>query len=593
MGSGLHSKGVMMTDQHPKILIVDDVDSNRFALQEALEGVAADIHTASSGQEALEMMITNSYVVVLLDVQMPEMDGFEMAELVRSNKKTASTPIIFVTAVRKDRQHIFKGYELGAIDYLFKPVDPNILKSKVEIFVEMYDQKRDKLSQSDDGKTHGINRLILHDALTGLANRSKFEDELTQLVDLSQNHDDYQFALINLDIDNFKIINKTYGSSVADKVLKQVSLILRGLVRKQDGLFRLDGDEFSILLTQLQDFSDAGHVANKIKLHMEQPIQIDEHKVYVTFSVGIACFPLAGTDSKTLMRNVDIAMFRAKSLGKNQICYFTEELQDEYTQRVQLEIALQSALKNNEFSLVYQPIYDLVSKSPVGIEVLIRWDHPEFGEILPDDFIPIAEKSRIIEKIGEWVMLTACKQIQHWVDQGYDQCFFAINLSPTEMQRTNLFSIISGILSQFSFKKELLFIEVTESSIMDYKVSADILLSRLADVNVRVILDDFGTGYTSLMKLRNLPVYALKIDVSFISNLGKHRNDEMITNAILSISKNLSYIPIAEGIENQYQLDYLIKHDCRYGQGFYLKHPQRVDEMTEFLEKLHATKKKD
>jgi diguanylate cyclase (GGDEF)-like protein len=578
-----------------KILIVDDLDANLIAMKEVLEEVDAELITANSGDKALRLMLDHDFSLVLLDVQMPIMDGFETAKLMRKNKKTRLIPIIFVTAISKEQRHVYKGYEVGAVDYMFKPIDPHILVAKVELFLKIDRQNRTDILKTVSelrvvkdklkGKNQELSRLALHDSLTGLSNRYQFEHDLNQRLKTAKRRGDDKFAVMFLDLDNFKSINDSLGHQVGDKLLRNLAELLKNHVRKEDHIARMGGDEFAILITQIRHYEDAGKIAEKIKRSVEKPIEINNHRIYTSFSIGIACFPYASDDADEIMSKADIAMYRSKELGKNKICYFSQELQTRHSHRKMIENALRESVCDEDYHLVYQVVYDLKSRNPVGIEVLVRWTHKDLGSLNPSDFLKIAEEIGVMETISERIFEKSHHQINHWVKLGFHDLFYAVNLSLSEIKSDILHKKIEQHIHDEELCSEHVMFEVSENIFQKAINRSAPLIKKIEELGCQLILDDFGTGYSSLISLRDYPIYALKIDAGFTENLGKEKDSELIIKTILSLGKNLGFKIIAEGIESKEQLDFLVENKCSFGQGFYLSSPELAEKVTERLER--------
>jgi diguanylate cyclase (GGDEF)-like protein len=576
------------------ILIVDDIENNLIALEHALDDLPAKIYKAKSGEEALRLIIGIEFALVLLDVQMPGMDGFETAELMRKNRYTETVPIIFVTAISKEKVHVFKGYQSGAVDYLFKPIDEHVLRSKVQIFLNLYYQKTQRLTGilSDlqqtktelERRNQELSLLATHDVLTDLPNRRQLEDDLNRCLSSAKRYKT-KFAVLFFDVDNFKVINDSYGHTIGDAVLKSVSAKALSCIRQEDFLARLGGDEFAVILTYLRNYDNAGRFAEQMKKLFNEPQDIEGIEVNVSLSIGIACYPLAGKTTEGLLRNADIAMYRAKAEGKNNYQYYTQQLNEEYTHRATIEKSLQQALSNNAFHMVYQTVYELKTLRPAGVEALIRWDDPDLGSVSPAEFIPIAEEIGLIESIGEWIIKTSCEQFAKWYESGLTDMMCAINLSPRQLQQPELLATTRKVLETLSIPPEIITLELTETAIMQNVTDAEALLKAFQDMGIRISIDDFGTGYSSLSRLRQMPIYALKIDQSFVRDVVSDKNDTIIVQAILTLANSLDLETIGEGIESKQQLDFLIEHGCRYGQGFYLSKPLLPEEVTKIFNK--------
>lgn len=580
-----------------KILIVDDLHQNLIAMKEVLEEVDAELFTADSGDKALRLMIEHDFSLVLLDVQMPIMDGFETAKLMQKNKKTRLTPIIFVTAINKEQKYVFRGYEVGAIDYLFKPLDPHILISKVELFLKVEQQSQSQILKTVSelrvvkdklkGKNEKLSHLALHDSLTNLSNRYQFERDLNKRLQSAKRRGDDKFAVIFLDLDNFKSINDCFGHQVGDNLLKSLASVLQRHVRKGDFIARMGGDEFAILLSQIEDYKDAGVVAQNIRRTIECPIEIDNNRIYTSFSIGIACYPFAAIDADELMRKADIAMYRAKELGKNQLCYFSDELQEKHKHRKTIELALYDSIKNQEYSLVYQLIFDLVEKKPIGIEIFLRWTHEKLGTLHPREFIPIAEEIGFMDKISSWILTESSKQIRTWSEAGFEGLFFAVNLSLNEIRSAQLYEGLKKLISSCGVSSNRIMLEINEDVLQIMIEREKSLLEKFKKMGLQIMIDDFGTGYSSLLTMQHLPVYALKIDQGFVGSLCEKHDSELIVKTILSLGDNLGLKVIAEGIETEKQLKVLLKNGCTYGQGYLFAKPDKASAVSKTLEKIY------
>lgn len=584
----------MSEKSRAKILIVDDHENNLIALEHVLSELPTDIMRATSGEQALALVTEFEFAVVILDVQMPGMDGFETAELMRKNHHTQLIPIIFVTAINKEKMHVFKGYEAGAVDYLFKPVDSFLLKSKVQIFLDIYYQKTQRLVsllrelQAVKLELENNNRelalIASQDSLTSLPNRRQFEEELTRSMSYAKRYN-VKFAIIFLDIDNFKLINDNFGHAKGDELLKLSAKKILSQLRQEDFVARLGGDEFAIILMNLTSYQNAGKIAESIRDIFQQPLQIDGSFLDVTVSIGIACYPIAGDTVEMLTKNADIAMYRAKASGKNAYQFFSSELSREYTHRATVEKALQEAMFNNEFYMVYQVVYNLKTKKPAGVEALLRWHHPRLGDVSPADFIPLSEEMGLINKIGEWVIQVTCQQFSQWAKQGYGKYQYAINLSPRQLQQSALLESMKKCFAESKLDPRLVTLELTETAIMDNARDAELMLKKLCELGIKFSIDDFGTGYSSLIRLRNLPITTLKIDQSFVRDVIDDKNDAIIVKAILSLANSLGLDTVAEGIEKKEQLQFLLENGCQKGQGFYMSRPKSAEEVTVIFNK--------
>lgn len=585
-----------MNEKQPiaKILIVDDVEVNLIAIEDTLSDMPAEIFRADSGEAALKLITQHEFAVVLLDVQMPGMDGFETAEYMRKYKYTETVPIIFVTAINKEKVHLFKGYQSGAVDYLFKPLDPQVLRAKIKIFLDIYYQKTQRLVSALaeleqtkvelERRNEELELVASKDALTNLPNRSEFEAELSRTLSFCARYKE-SFAVLFIDLDNFKTVNDAYGHMVGDSLLKVLAVRFVSQLRREDFLARLGGDEFGVILTKINRFEDAGRVARNLQNIFKGNLMVMDNDISVTCSIGIACYPFAGKTTDDLVKHADIAMYRAKEQGKNGFEYFSESLSKEYCRRMAIEKSLTHAIEKNEFYLAYQTIYDLKSGKPYGVETLIRWQNDELGFVSPDEFIPIAEDVGQIHEIGLWVISNACQQFERWHNAGMHPINYSINLSPKQLFKSNLFAFMNESIAKYKIPPECVELELTETAIMGRDEMSEDIVHAFDQIGIRVNIDDFGTGYSSLVRLRYLPINALKVDKSFVRDILVDRNDAIIVKAILSLARSLGLKTIAEGIESQQQLNFLLEHGCDFGQGYFLAKPLGSDEILNiFLE---------
>lgn len=426
-----------------------------------------------------------------------------------------------------------------------------------------------------------LHYLANFDLLTGLPNRIQLEDRIQYAINTSKRHE-RQFAIIFMDLDNFKNINDTLGHKIGDAVLIEIANRLSNAIREEDSVARLGGDEFIFLLPDITS-QGAVHVVQKLLHIISIPLEIDDFELTVTASIGIAIYPHDGADQETLSKNADTAMYQAKQNGRNNYSFFTAVMQDRVRRNMQLTNALHHVLERNQLRVVYQPQIDTLSDNIVGVESLVRWVHPELGEISPSEFIPLAEESGLIIPIGEWVLRTAIKHAKKWQDMGFDPLIVAVNISAVQFRHFNLIQMVTDILKESSFSPEFLELELTEAVTMHDPNLAIYIMDELNKLGVRMSIDDFGTGFSSLGHLKKFKVYKLKIDQSFVHDIPNDRDDKAIVRAIISMSHNLGIRTIAEGVETQEQLDYLVQHGCDEIQGYYYSKPLEEEQLLEFM----------
>ncbi|RKP58918.1 EAL and GGDEF domain-containing protein [Pararobbsia silviterrae] len=411
-----------------------------------------------------------------------------------------------------------------------------------------------------------------YDALTHLPNRNLLRDRLSQALSRAQRGSG-RVAVVFLDLDGFKNVNDSLGHSFGDKLLTVVAGRLGACVRASDTVARHGGDEFVVVLTDPEDERALNNWAERVRHAIGEPVWIDEHEFYVGCSLGASLFPQDGEDAETLLKKADLAMYRAKDLGRNRFQFYQPEMNESVGTRLNLERRLRRALRDNEFVLQYQPQIDIATGRIVGLEALVRWQDPEAGLVMPSEFIPIAEESGLIEAIGEWVLREACRQNQAWQDAGLPPARVSVNLSARQFHRADIRQIVLSVLEQTRLAPEYLEIELTESVIMTNAEEAAEMLNQLHDIGIHLTIDDFGTGYSSLSYLKRFPVDRLKIDRSFVSDIGVSHDDETIITAIITLAHALNLQVIAEGVETTSQLDFLVAHGCNEIQGYLYSQP--------------------
>jgi diguanylate cyclase (GGDEF)-like protein/PAS domain S-box-containing protein len=426
-----------------------------------------------------------------------------------------------------------------------------------------------------------IQQLAYFDALTGLPNRTLLNDRVAHaLADAARRQE--PLALIFLDLDHFKNVNDTLGHRIGDVLLVTLAGRMQAVVRAQDTVARQGGDEFILLLPNT-DNDGAAHVAEKLLHTISQAIQIEQHELTVTPSIGIAQYPGDGTDLETLTKHADIAMYRAKQNGRNGYQFFTTEMQVHATRSLRLENALRRALERNQLSLHYQPQLSLASGAIVGVEALLRWHHPELGPVSPAEFIPIAESSGLIQAIGEWVLRTTTRQSKQWMDQGLPPMILSVNLSAVQFRHPDIAALVAQVLTEAQLPARYLMLELTESVALHDPLGAIAVIASLHQQGVRISIDDFGTGYSSLSYLKRFQTSQLKIDQSFVRDITEDADDRAIVSAIINMARSLEMSTIAEGVETQAQLTLLREQGCDEIQGYFFCKPQPPEELVKFL----------
>ncbi|MBE0514001.1 EAL domain-containing protein [Sulfurimonas sp.] len=422
------------------------------------------------------------------------------------------------------------------------------------------------------------------DSLTGLANRVLFNERLQQTIEKAKQQKS-SFALLFVDLDRFKQINDSLGHAIGDKVLQIISKRLQRVVRTEDTISRLGGDEFTILAQDLDKGENASLIAEKIISSISKAIYIDNHTLYLTSSIGISIFPDDGAEADHLLKNADAAMFRAKEEGKNNFQYYSVDMTQLAFERVVMEASLRKALSNDEFVVYFQPQVDGKTDKIIGMEALVRWEHPDVGMIFPDKFIPLAQETGLILAIDQKVMKAAMTQIAKWYKMGLNPGVLALNLSMKQLNQGDCIENLEQLMSDSKCKAEWLELEVTEGEIMKNPQSAIEILNKISQMGIELAVDDFGTGYSSLSYLKRLPIDKLKIDKSFVDGLPDNEEDVGIARAIIALAQSLKLEVIAEGVETKEQRDFLIQNGCTNIQGYYYSKPLPAGKMQEMLKK--------
>jgi diguanylate cyclase (GGDEF)-like protein/PAS domain S-box-containing protein len=421
-----------------------------------------------------------------------------------------------------------------------------------------------------------------HDMLTGLPNRLLFKDHLT-LAMAQAKRNRTKLAVMFLDLDRFKIVNDTMGHVVGDQLLQSVAMRLSKSVREGDTLARQGGDEFTLLLPQIDQIDDAANAAAKLLATLTRPFRVGGHDHYFSASIGIAIYPDDGDSVDSLVKNADIAMYHVKEMGRNNFAFFSQAKSAVYSNRMGLENELRRAVSNNEFELYYQPQINTYSGAITGMEALIRWNHPERGMLAPGEFIPLAEESGLIGMIGDWVLKTACNQSAIWRDAGLPPVRMGVNLSVQQIEQHDFVDKVKRALQDAGLESDTLDLEITESAMMNDIDNSQEKLRQLAKLGVQISIDDFGTGYSSLAYLKDLPITTIKIDQSFIRDLADDNSETSIVIAMIQIAKGLKLKLIAEGVEQAYQLEFLRKNQCEECQGFLFSRPVNAKDATHML----------
>ncbi len=579
----------------PRLLIVDDVHDNRTILGRRFQRRGYEIVEASSGAEALELIAAGEFDTVMLDVMMPEMDGTEVLRRIRARHSASALPVIMVTA-RSQSEDVVAALALGANDYVTQPVDFDVALARVnsqierkraeqqaQLSAERLRRMNDELEMRVNERTANLvaanlrleneiaqrqksearnQYLARHDILTGLGNRLLFNEMLARAF-AGKEPGEPKICVLFIDLDGFKAVNDALGHAVGDALLRLVASRLGEALGDCEGLARLGGDEFALMSWCDSTVAGPAAIAERLIAALAQPLEIGGHTVHIGASIGIAIEDAQFCTPEDLVKAADMAMYRAKADGRGVWRLFDPAMDACAQARRMLEIDLRNALNEGELTMFYQPLLDLKTKSITGFEALMRWRHPERGNVSPAEFIPVAEDLGLIVPLGEWALREACMVAMKWPPHTR----VAVNLSPIQFLRGQIVTSVLSALAASGLAAQRLELEITESVMLE-KSSLNIeTLQQLRELGVRIAMDDFGTGYSSLSYLRTFPFDKIKIDQSFIRDIGKDAESQAIVNAITTLGTSFGVTITAEGVETQEQFDQLSAHGCIEVQG--------------------------
>jgi diguanylate cyclase len=550
--------------RRPLAIIADDEDLGRLLLAETAAASGLEALCFDNGSAALEAALAHEVAIVLLDVDMPGMDGYSVCRRLRAEERFATVPIVMVTG-HEDSVAIERAFDAGATDFISKPVNWALLPRRLAYILR------------NAAAAERIERLAYFDALTELPNRQRCIDTAERLFADAADAQ-HQVAIIYFDLNSFKRVNDTFGHSVGDAVLKNVAdklaRVLAPFQATHDSISvaRFGGDEFVVLVGADQARPIAIEIATACAAMLNDPIAHDGLEFYSAPSIGIAVYPDDGADVATVLKNADTAMYQAKSGATGSIVMYTAAMSARLRDWLDLEGRLRRAVSENQLQLHYQPKFDLRSNRVMGLEALLRWCDSEYGEIPPTRFIEIAEDSGLIIDLGSWVVRAACRQLREWQRLGLTVPV-AINVSGKELLHGDPARMIEAEAAAAGVPTSLIEVEITESVLVKDSARVRAALERLRELGCPIALDDFGTGYSSLAYITRFPPDRIKIDKAFVHNLDRSASDAAIANAILSLADSLNVTVTAEGVERQGQLEWLRRRGCHEAQGFLLSRP--------------------
>jgi len=579
-----------------KILLADDDAVSRLILERALVRSGFEVICVQDGQSAADCLLApDGPRMAILDWVMPAKDGPTVCREIRACTSIPYVYLMLLTS-REETGDVITGLEAGADDYLTKPFNPEELKARL--------RTGQRILNLQDKLVHEAQ----HDPLTQLPNRAFFVRRLAECVRKGREARAFQFTLLFVDIDRFKLINDSLGHTIGDELMKGVANRLLQAVRSEtipceqtehrrrssrpfDSVARIGGDEFVILLDDFADINDGVRVAERIELILKDPFLIDGHTIFITVSIGISASSQGSPDNpndgdpEEILRSADSAMYRAKLLGKARYAISDAAESTHSRSLFKLETDLRSAIAHKQFEVHYQPIVNLADSRIVSFEALVRWRHPQRGLIHPDNFISTAEENGMILAIGSWVLREACHQARRWNPTATPHPIsVCVNISPRQFQMHDLIANVREMLLESNLEPHLLELEVTENMTMQDADRASQILLEMHKMGISLSLDDFGTGYSSLSYLQHFPICTLKIDRSFIARIDSHPESSQIVETIITLGHNLGMKVIAEGVETPAQMDLLRRLHCDFGQGYLFSCALPVDHATQLLE---------
>jgi diguanylate cyclase len=572
------------------ILVIDDDPLIRFMISTTLAVIGFSTIEAASGEQGMDLFFQHGVDAILLDVVMPGgIDGFEACAALRAEQDGEHVPILMMTSL-EDMKSIDKAYEVGATDFIAKPVNIPLLGHRLRYMLR-YSETTKRLLESEQR----LHRMAYFDSLTELPNRQFFVEHLQHIIPLVHRQKK-KLGVLFLDLDDFKRINDTLGHHVGDIVLQETSKRLLESIRGSDvmtrtginndgsSLARLGGDEFTVLLSMIDGSEDAAVIAERIRQNLSQPHIFESHELFTTSSIGLAIYPDDGEEAEELLKHADMAMYNSKREGGNRYTYFSANMTATAVRRLTLETHLRKAIERGELDLHYQPVLDLTTGLFNGLEALLRWTSPELGIVQPEEFIPVAEETGLINKVGEWVLRKACAQMQKWRNEaGLPLVRIAVNMSALQILQKGFSTLVSTVLSETGLSAEVLELELTESILIkDEAVVLEALIA-LKQIGVILTIDDFGTGYSSMRLLKKFPIDRLKIDQMFVQNLEQDVSNTAIASAVIALAESMGMAVTAEGVETSAQLAFLKSKNCHEVQGWYLSSALRSSEVENFF----------
>lgn len=569
----------------PKILIIEDEPQIRDIIQEILECEGYRTLEADNGLTGLQLAQQSPPDLIVCDVMMPELDGFDVLKGLRANPGIGSIPMIFLTA-KTDRASVRKGMNLGADDYITKPFTHLELLSAIDARLKKQALVTQQYTQTIQGLEAGLNALTYYDHLTQLPNRRLLEEQFHHIQAEKQIADTLD-ALVLVGINRFEWIKSTLGASFSDQLVQSITQQLSA--HRYMGNYamamvaRIAADQFAIIPRNIKSRQDLDQFAKQILDILAPPFYVVDQELCITPSIGMTCYPRGSSDIGTLISNAEIAMYESKQQTGPSAAFYLPTMRSQCSQAFTLAARLRHALDKNEFRIYYQPHIDLQTGQVVGAEALLRWHHPEWGVLSPNVFIPIAEETDLILEIGEWVLRTSCHQVKRWQKTCGRSLQMLVNLSPRQLMQPALPQMLHELLSEASLDPSSLVLELTESTLMQDPDLALKVMHQIKAAEIRLSIDDFGTGYSSLSYLQRFPLDILKIDRGFICEIDRQPANAAITTAIIQMGHSLGLSLIGEGVETLAERQFLLDHQCDGIQGYLISPPLPAAELLRYF----------
>ena len=558
-----------MVDEKFNVLVVEDDPSSSRLIQAIVEGRGHQVEAVADAEAGWVAFQRGRHRLLVLDWKLPGMSGVEFCRRVRATPDTEDIYILFITGI-EGAEHVAEALDAGSSDFLPKTA----LNDQIDVRLAIA-ERHVRRAISRQRQAQELARDALHDSLTGLPNRALFLERLHQAARRASRRDGHIFAVLIVDIHDFKDVNRAFGTEVGDATLMEVARRLQGCIRGVDSVAHLGSDDFAILMDGMKDVSDPTRVATRVNQALSSPVRVEKHQVFVGASIGIAISLTGYQDPEDLVRDAQKALMRARTEGPGSYQMFDPVLHARALARVRLEGRIRRALKEDQLMVHYQPLVSLADGRLYGFEALVRWEDPDHGMVAPADFVPVAEDTGLIVPLGRWVMKEALSQLREW-NEGNPKgpkMIMSVNVSGRQFSQPDLVENVLELMHEQSVSGSQLHLEITEASLMLDLEATGVTLRKLREADIQIHVDDFGTGYSSLSYLCRLPIHTLKIDRSFVRQMTYSGENMEVVRTIVQLARHLGHGVIAEGVETEGQLALLQNLGCDIGQGYLISRP--------------------